>query len=70
MASGLGTALYTTLIGLICSGLLRIQYFNISQSVDHLKRLKDNGVVWEFSFLELEVVLKEMFTLQGQSERQ
>ena len=35
----------------------------------HLKILKEKGVVWEFSFLELENVLKEMFTLQGQSER-
>jgi len=35
----------------------------------HLKKLKVKGVVWEFSFLELEGVLKEMFTLQGKSER-
>jgi len=35
----------------------------------HLKNLKDKGVVWEFSFLELEGVLEELFTLQGQSER-
>jgi len=35
----------------------------------HLKRLKEKGVVWEFSFLELEGVLQEMFTLQGKSER-
>lgn len=35
----------------------------------HLKRLKENGMIWEFSFLELENVLKEMFTLQGKSER-
>ncbi|WP_034257659.1 bestrophin family protein [Altibacter lentus] len=35
----------------------------------HLQKLKEKGVVWEFSFLELENVLKEMFTLQGQSER-
>ena len=35
----------------------------------HLKNLKEKGVVWEFSFLELEGVLQEMFTLQGQSER-
>lgn len=44
MASGLGTALYTTLIGLICSGLLRVQYFNLSQTVDYLKKArKQNG---------------------------
>ncbi|MBL4568184.1 MAG: hypothetical protein JKY69_00390 [Flavobacteriaceae bacterium] len=35
----------------------------------HLKRLKENGTIWEFSFLELEGVLQEMFTLQGKSER-
>lgn len=35
----------------------------------HLKRLKEKGVVWEFSFLELEAILQELFTLQGQSER-
>ena len=35
----------------------------------HLKRLKENGMIWEFSFLELENVLKEIFTLQGKSER-
>ena len=35
----------------------------------HLKELKEQGVIWEFSFLELENVLKEMFTLQGKSER-
>ncbi|SCY06973.1 putative membrane protein [Nonlabens sp. Hel1_33_55] len=35
----------------------------------HLKKLKEKGIVWEFSFLELENVLKELFTLQGQSER-
>ena len=35
----------------------------------HLRRLKENGVVWEFSFLQLESVLEELFTLQGKSER-
>jgi putative membrane protein len=35
----------------------------------HLKRLKDQGIVWEFSFLELENVLQEFFSLQGKSER-
>lgn len=35
----------------------------------HLKKLKEQGIVWEFSFLELEGVLKDLFTLQGQSER-
>lgn len=35
----------------------------------HLKNLKEQGVVWEFSFLELEGIVQELFTLQGQSER-
>ncbi|MEJ6793252.1 MAG: bestrophin family ion channel [Lacinutrix sp.] len=35
----------------------------------HLKKLKEKNIVWEFSFLELEGVLQELFTLQGQSER-
>lgn len=35
----------------------------------HLKNLKEKGIVWEFSFLELESILQELFTLQGQSER-
>jgi len=35
----------------------------------HLNQLKEKGVVWEFSFLELEGVIQELFTLQGQSER-
>jgi len=36
---------------------------------NHLKSLKEKGLVWEFSFLELENVLEELFTLQGKSER-
>ncbi len=35
----------------------------------HLKRLKKQGNIWEFSFLELENVIKELYTLQGKSER-
>jgi putative membrane protein len=35
----------------------------------HLKNLKEKGVIWEFSFLELEGIMQELFTLQGQSER-
>ena len=35
----------------------------------HLRRLKESGIIWEFSFLELEGVLQELFTLQGKSER-
>jgi len=35
----------------------------------HLKQLKGKGIIWEFSFLELESVLQEFFSLQGKSER-
>ena len=35
----------------------------------HIRKLKEKGLIWEFSFLELENMLQELFTLQGQSER-
>ena len=35
----------------------------------HLQRLKERGLIWEFSFLQLEGVLEELFTQQGKSER-
>ena len=35
----------------------------------HIRKLKDKGIIWEFSFLELEGLIKELFTLQGQTER-
>ncbi len=35
----------------------------------HLKQLHRKGVIWEFSFLELEGINDELFTLQGKSER-
>jgi len=35
----------------------------------HLRELKERGLVWEFSFLELENVLHELVALQGKSER-
>ncbi len=35
----------------------------------HLRRLKEKGIIWEFSFLELEGILQELFSLQGKSER-
>ena len=34
-----------------------------------LKELKEKGFLWEFSFLDLEAVLSELFQLQGKSER-
>lgn len=35
----------------------------------HLRKLKERGLIWEFSFLELEGLIRELFTLQGQTER-
>ncbi|SNS78132.1 putative membrane protein [Ekhidna lutea] len=39
------------------------------QQSHHLRKLKESGLIWEFSFLELEGVLKDLFDLQGKSER-
>ncbi len=36
---------------------------------NHLTHLEQKGLIWEFSYLELEALVTEMFTLQGQSER-
>lgn len=36
---------------------------------NHLRQLKEKGLIWEFSFLELENILEELFTHQGKSER-
>ena len=36
---------------------------------EHLRSLKERGLIWEFSFLELESLVKELFDLQGKSER-
>ncbi|GLR17085.1 bestrophin family protein [Portibacter lacus] len=35
----------------------------------HLRELKEKGILWEFSFLELEGLLQELLSLQGKSER-
>ncbi|MGB1038326.1 MAG: bestrophin family protein, partial [Bacteroidia bacterium] len=35
----------------------------------HLRELKEKGVIWEFSFLDLESIQQELFNLQGKSER-
>ena len=35
----------------------------------HLRRLKEQGLIWEFSFLQMEGVLEELFNHQGKSER-
>ena len=36
MSQGMSTALYTTLFGLICGSLLKIQYFNLGRATDLL----------------------------------
>lgn len=36
IVAGMGTALYTTFVGLICGMLLKIQYFNISHAIEKL----------------------------------
>jgi ABC-type Fe3+ transport system permease subunit len=38
LGSGMSTALYTTLVGLVCSALLKIQYFNLSQAIDRVRK--------------------------------
>lgn len=35
----------------------------------HLRELKERGLIWEFSFLVLEEMVRELFALQGKSER-
>lgn len=39
------------------------------QQSHHLRKLKERGVIWEFSFLELEAIMQELFNVQGKSER-
>ena len=38
LGSGMSTALYTTLVGLICSSLLKVQYFNLTQAIDKARK--------------------------------
>ncbi len=38
LGAGMSTALYTTLVGLICSALLKIQYFNLNQAIDRIRK--------------------------------
>ena len=42
MSKGMSTALYTTLFGLICGGLLKIQYFSLGRATDLLIGPIDN----------------------------
>jgi putative membrane protein len=41
----------------------------LSEQSAHLRRLKEKGFIWEFSFLEMEGMIKTLFDLQGKSER-
>jgi len=44
MALGMSTALYTTLIGLICSLALKIQLVNVeNENTDHLRKMSPRG---------------------------
>ncbi|KXX69722.1 hypothetical protein AVL50_12570 [Flammeovirga sp. SJP92] len=36
---------------------------------NHLRSLKEKGLIWEFSFLKLEDILRTLLALQGKSER-
>ena len=38
LGSGMSTALYSTLTGLICSSLLKVQYFNLNQAIDQARK--------------------------------
>lgn len=40
MSKGMATALYTTLVGLICSVLIKIQYFSLSQALESFKQIE------------------------------
>lgn len=39
------------------------------QQSHHLRKLKEDGIIWEFSFLEIEGLLQQLFDHQGKSER-
>lgn len=41
----------------------------LSNQSANLRELKEQGLIWEFSFLELEGLVRELFALQGKSER-
>ena len=41
----------------------------LSLQSKHLRELKEQGLIWEFSFLEMENLIKELYTLQGKNER-
>ncbi|WP_108869174.1 bestrophin family protein [Aquimarina aquimarini] len=35
----------------------------------HLRNIKEQGLIWQFSYLEIEKILVELYTLQGKCER-
>lgn len=41
----------------------------LSIQSNHLRKLKERGLIWEFSFLELNSKISELMTHQGKSER-
>ena len=41
----------------------------LALQTEHLRKLKEHGLIWEFSFLELVGVVEKLFDLQGKSER-
>ena len=41
----------------------------LSVQANHLRKLKERGLIWEFSFLELQSKISELMTHQGKSER-
>ena len=36
---------------------------------NHFRQLKERGLIWEFSFLEIEAKISALITHQGKSER-
>ena len=38
LGTGMSTSLYTTLVGLVCGALLKIQYFNLNQAIDRVQK--------------------------------
>lgn len=49
MSFGMSMALFTTIVGLVCGSLLKIQYFNLAQSLDLIKNLKPSLILDEIT---------------------
>ena len=41
----------------------------LSLQSNQIRELKERGIIWEFSFLELESIIKDLFDFQGKTER-